>query len=420
MTHTLPLLLSPAGSFASLSAALHSGADAVYFGTTLLNMRASASNFELNQLPEVAHRAHEAGAKAYLTLNVQVYDHELETVEKVLSRAKDAGVDAVIAWDMAVIQRAREVRIPFHMSTQASIANIETALFYESLGATTVVLARECSLNQVEAMITELRRRGSALKVEIFAHGAMCVAISGRCFLSQHAFSKSGNRGECTQPCRRSYRIVDAEGELAFGVEASTLLSPKDLCTIPLIARLVRSGVNLLKIEGRNRSPDYVSTVTRVFRDALDAAALGSYDAKAVERDMQALGAVYNKKFHTGFYEAPPGGEHFTDVENSAATHKKKYLGMISKVYGKIQVFDLDMHTGTLQMGADVMIIGPRTGVQSARVVSIFNGQGEAVDSVSRGECAGIKIEPWHPVRPRDKLFVTVPSGHKGDVHGKP
>ncbi|MBU1535182.1 U32 family peptidase, partial [Myxococcota bacterium] len=385
MTQTRPLLLSPAGSFASLTAALNSGADAVYFGTTLLNMRAAASNFELNQLPEVARCAHGAGAKAYLTLNVQVYDHELETVEKVLLRAKEAGVDAVIAWDMAVVQRAREIGLPFHMSTQASIANVETALFYESLGAKTLVLARECSLNQIEAMTAELRRRGSELKIEIFAHGAMCVAISGRCFLSQHAFGKSGNRGECMQPCRRSYRIIDKEGELEFGVEASTLLSPRDLCTIPLIPRLVSSGVNLLKLEGRNRSPDYVATVTRTYRDALDRAILGNYSASDMERDMETLSAVYNKKFHTGFYDAPPTGEHFTEVENSAATHKKKYLGVITRVYGKIQVFDLELHTGTLEMGQKVMIIGPRTGVHQGEVVSIFNGAGEPVSNLTRG-----------------------------------
>ncbi len=407
--HKRPLLLAPAGSFSSLTAALAAGADAVYFGSTLFNMRATAGNFQLNQLPEVVRRTRDAGAKAFLTLNVQVYDDELGRAERVLSAAREAGVDAVIAWDPAVMERARALGLPLHVSTQASVANVETALHYERLGARTVVLARELSLDRIAGLIAELRRRGSDLAVEIFAHGAMCVAVSGRCFLSQHAFGKSGNRGECTQPCRRSWRIVDDERELEFRVEASTLLSPRDLCTLPIMERILASGVGLLKIEGRSRSPEYVSTVTGIYRRALDGAVAGTYDAAALAADMEALSTVYNKKFHTGFYERPPGPAEFTDVENSAATHRKVYLGRVTRVYGKIGVFDLEMHSGELVEGTEVLIIGPRTGVARGRAVSIQDADGRPVPSAHRGDLAGVKLDPFTPVRPKDKVFVLEP-----------
>ncbi len=407
----LPALLAPAGDLPSLSAALKSGADAVYFGTTLFNMRARAKNFEVNQLPLVVERAHHQGAKAYLTLNVQVYDGERSSMERLLDAASRAQVDALIAWDPMVLLAARERGIPLHISTQASISNLATALFYESLGAKAVVLARELSLKQVREIKQGLVLQGSSLAVEVFAHGAMCVAVSGRCFMSQAVFQQSGNRGACLQPCRRAYRITDLSGEITFDLEAHTVMSPRDLCTLPLLEQLVKAGVDLLKLEGRARSPEYVGEVTAVYREALTALGEGALTSERRAGLMARLEQVYNKSYHTGFYEGLPSGETFATLENSAATQRKRYIGRVERVYRRAGVFDLQIHTGAIAVGSTLRVIGNRVGVVDLTIVSLRNEEEAPIQRAEKGALVGVKPRTLPPLRPGDKVFQMVKQG---------
>ncbi|MGM0596586.1 MAG: U32 family peptidase [Myxococcota bacterium] len=399
-------LLAPAGNFTSLAAALKAGADSVYFGTKLLNMRARARNFELNQLKKVVERCREYGAESWLTLNIQIYDNEIETAEKVLSRAAEAGVDGVIVWDPAVISLAAKMNIPFHISTQASVANVESALFYEKLGAKAVVFARELSLESIARIKQKLQARGSNLQMECFGHGAMCVAVSGRCFLSQFMFGKSGNRGECLQPCRRSYEVKDTISGQKLKLENHTIFSPRDLCTIPVLKRIMAAGVDLLKIEGRNRSADYVFEVVSTYRKAIDAASRGELDKKKQKSLVDNLRKIYNKGFHTGFYEKPPGSLGYSREENSSGLRKKFYLGRIEKIYRKIAVNDIIIHSGQLKIGQQVLILGKTTGVEETSVTSIYDANHQSVEIAGKGQLIGVKFAGNPPLHCQDKVFV--------------
>ncbi|MDA3864816.1 MAG: U32 family peptidase [Deltaproteobacteria bacterium] len=399
-------LLAPAGNFSSLAAALKAGADSVYFGTKLLNMRARARNFELNQLKKVVERCHDYGAESWLTLNIQIYDNEIETAEKVLNSAAQAEVDGVIVWDPAVISLAAKMNIPFHISTQASVANVESALFYENLGAKAVVFARDLSLESISRIKQKLKARGSNLKMECFGHGAMCVAVSGRCFLSQFMFGQSGNRGECLQPCRRSYEVKDTISGQKLRLENHTIFSPRDLCTIPVLNQIMAAGVDLLKIEGRNRSADYVFEVVKTYRQALDAASQGKLDQKKQNRLVDNLRKIYNKGFHTGFYEKPPGPMGYSREENSSGLRKKFYLGRIDKIYRKIAVNDIIVHSGQLKTGQKVLILGKTTGVEATTVTSIYNDNHQSVEFAEKGQLVGVKFAGNPHLHCQDKVFV--------------
>src|SRR3989344_2768683 len=269
-----PELIAPAGNWPMLIAAIKAKADAVYFGVKQLNMRMTANNFELSELKKVVSECHKNKVKAYLTLNSIIYDDEIEKLKKILTEAKKAKIDAVIAWDFSVLKEANKLKIPIHLSTQASVSNYESAeYYYKKFNVESITLARELSLEQIKEIIKKIKQNKLKLKIETFIHGAMCVSISGRCFLSQEIFNKSANRGECLQPCRRLYKITDVEEGFELDLGQDYILSPKDLCAIEIIDKLIKSGINAFKIEGRNRSSEYVKVATECYREAIDAIA---------------------------------------------------------------------------------------------------------------------------------------------------
>ncbi|MFO8016441.1 MAG: peptidase U32 family protein, partial [Candidatus Woesearchaeota archaeon] len=328
-----PELLSPASDFTSLRAAIDAGADAVYFGVKGLNMRATAKNFTAAQLDRAVRQCHDNDARAYLTLNNIVYSKELGKVRKIVSEAKKAGIDAIICWDPAVIGEARKAGIPVHISTQASVSNPDSAMFYKRLGAERIIPARELNLNQIKEM-----RKKAKIEVECFVHGAMCVSISGRCFMSQHIFGRSANRGDCLQPCRRKYRVkledVEEGHELELGEDH--VMSPRDLCTLPFIEKLISAGIDAFKIEGRARSPEYVKTVTECYRSAIDAYSEGRLTRELKSDLMRKLGTVYNREFSPGFYLGKPVREWASP--ETKATEKKAYIGKVKNYYPKQSV----------------------------------------------------------------------------------
>ena len=391
-------LLSPVSDRVMLKAAIDAGADAVYFGLKNLNMRATAKNFDLEELPEVVQICHKNSVKAYLTVNSIVYTEELDELKKIISTAKQAGVDAVICWDTAVIQECRKQNIPFHISTQASVSNKEAAEFYKNLGATRIILARELSLEQIKEIIKNVD-----IEVETFIHGAMCVSVSGRCFMSQHLFKRSANRGDCIQPCRREYKIVDEENnDLILGNEY--VMSPKDLCALPFIDKLIGAGITCFKIEGRARSPEYVKTVTDCYREAIDACKKKEFSKELVDQLVAKLNSVYNRGFSRGFYFGTPTSDDFTDVHGTKATTKKVYVGCVKKFFKEQMVADILLEAGKLKVGDRIMVQGQTTGVQEQIVTSMEINH----KSIQEAEKINVGVKLNFIARENDQVFVIV------------
>ncbi len=391
-------LLSPVADRIMLKAAIDAGANSVYFGLKNLNMRATAANFSLEELPEIVKQCHASKVKAFLTLNTIIYNNELEEIKKIIKSAKEAGVDAIICWDLAVIQECKKQKIPFHVSTQASIANSESAKFYKQLGAERIVLARECTLEQIKEI-----KKNADVEIETFVHGAMCVSVSGRCFMSHHIFKKSANRGECLQPCRREYKIVDEENnELIIGNDY--VLSPKDLCALPFIDKLIEAGITAFKIEGRARSPEYVKTVTECYRQAIDAHKEGKFTKELAEKLVEKLKTVYNRGFSTGFYLGMPTGEDFTDAHGTKATQVKQYIGYVIDFYKKQGVAAIKLEAGGLKVGDRIMIQGQKTGVQEQTVESMEISN-KPVKEAGKG-LVGLKLN--FEARENDPVFLIV------------
>lgn len=369
-------LLSPAGDFPSLRAAIEAGADAVYFGLQDFNMRDSAKNFNLSDLKEIKKIC--GGVKRYLTLNTIIYDDEVQEIDKILKKAKPF-INAVICWDLSVIQLCRKHKIPFHVSTQASIANTKSAEFYKKLGAQRVILARELNLAQI-AKISKI------IPVETFIHGAMCVSVSGRCFTSQFLHCKSANRGQCLHPCRRTFTIKDEEGNEVC-LQNNKVMSAKDLCSLPFMEKLKNSGITAFKIEGRNRNPEYVSAVTKIYRKALDK----KLNEKEISDSMEELKKVYNRGFSSGFYLRTPTADDFSKSEDGEADEFKSVIGRIEYYWPKIQVAKLKMFTGVLKVGDEVYIKGDKTGIKRARVESM-QIEHSSVSQLSKGQEAGVRL----------------------------
>lgn len=366
--------MSPVGSYESLQAAIQGGADAVYFGVGKLNMRSrSAANFTHDDLPRLASIAQASGLRSYLTVNTVVYNEELDEMRQLLQAAKDAGISAIIASDFAVITAAREMGIEVHISTQCNVSNVEAVRFYAQF-ADVVVTARELSLRQV-ADITEYIRcndirgpRGELVQIEMFAHGALCMSVSGKCYLSLDNYNYSANRGACLQLCRRQYLVKDLESDLELVVDNKYIMSPKDLCTIGFLDKIVRAGVSVLKIEGRGRSADYVQTVTRCYREAVDAIADGSYSPDRIAGWTKRLKTVFNRGFWDGYYLGRTMGE-WSNRYGSQATENKVYLGRITNYYGKPRVAEARLETAEqLHVGDRIMVTGTTTGVYTATV----------------------------------------------------
>lgn len=400
--------MSPVGSYESLQAAIQGGANAIYFGVGKLNMRSrSAANFTTNDLPLIVAKAQQVGVRAYLTVNTIIYDAEIEEMHTLLDRAKEVGVNAVIASDMAAITAARERGIEVHISTQSNVSNREAIRFYARY-ADVIVAARELSLRQV-ADITQYIRdnhicgpRGELLQVELFGHGALCMSVSGKCYLSLDTMNHSANRGACMQLCRRKYRVTDAETGEELEVDGKYIMSPKDLCTIGIIDKIVHAGVSVLKIEGRGRSADYVQTVTRCYREALDAIGEGSYTQEKVQEWTRQLRTVFNRGFWEGYYMGRTMGE-WSERYGSQATENKVYLGRITNYYPRPQVAEARIETAEqLHSGDRLMATGQTTGVYSGTATELRLDR-DPVPAVQQGDI--FSFPTTTPLHRGDKLY---------------
>jgi putative protease len=403
-------LMAPAGNFESLQAALDNGADSVYFGVEQLNMRARASvNFTMEDLPEIANRCEAQNVRTYLTLNTIIYDHDLSVVKTLLAKAKAANITAVIASDQAVIAMARTIGMEVHISTQLNITNIETIKFY-SLFADTMVLSRELSLRQVKKITEQIEKEqikgpsGNLVEIEIFGHGALCMAVSGKCYLSLHSHNSSANRGACKQNCRKKYTVIDQESGFEIELDNEYMMSPKDLCTIDFLDQVIDSGIQVLKIEGRGRAPEYVATVIKTYREAIDSFYEGTFTQEKIAGWMEDLNTVYNRGFWSGYYLGQELGE-WSDVSGSMATQKKVYIGKGTHYFPKANIGEFKIEAYDIKAGDTVLITGPNTGAQEMTIESMFVND-VASDKAIKGDLCTFKI-PFR-IRMSDKLYKIV------------
>ncbi len=403
-------LMAPAGSFESMQAAIDNGADAVYFGIEQMNMRARSSiNFTLDDLPEISSRCKKHGLKTYLTLNTIVYNHDLSLIKTICNAAKEADITAVIASDQAVIGYARSIELEIHISTQLNVTNIETVKFY-SLFADVMVLSRELSLGQVKEICDGIVKEnvrgpsGELIQVEVFAHGALCMAVSGKCFISLHTHNSSANRGACKQNCRRKYKVTDLEDGHELEIDNEYIMSPKDLCTIDFLDQLLNTGVSVLKIEGRGRAPEYVATVIKCYREAIDSYHSGSYSDEKVKHWMKELDKVYNRGFWGGYYLGQELGE-WTDSSGSKATQKKVFLGKGIHYFPKIEVAHFKIESQKLSVGDKILITGPSTGSLESIVESLVVDD-KPVEIATKGDDCTFPFP--HKIRSSDKLYKLV------------
>ncbi|MCH7523798.1 MAG: U32 family peptidase [Bacteroidetes bacterium] len=403
-------LMAPAGNFESLQAAIDNGANSVYFGVEQLNMRARAStNFTLDDLEEISRRCKTKNIRTYLTLNTIIYDHDLFIVKTLIKKAKAADITAVIAMDQAVITSAREVEMEVHISTQINITNIETVKFY-SLFADTMVLSRELSLRQVKKITMQIEKdkikgpSGNLVEIEIFGHGALCMAVSGKCYMSLHSHNSSANRGACKQNCRKKYTVIDQETGFEMELDNEYIMSPKDLCTIDFLDQVVDAGIKVLKIEGRGRSPEYVANVIKCYREAINSVAKGTYNKEEVVSWMLELEKVYNRGFWNGYYLGQKLGE-WSKGSGSHATQKKVYLGKGIRFFPKAQIGEFKIEAYDISIGDKILITGITTGVKELEVKEMLVNDIKQ-DTGSKGDSVTIPL--GFRIRPSDKLYKIV------------
>ncbi len=391
-------IMAPVGSYESLSAAIQAGADAVYFGVGNLNMRSrSAANFTVEDLERIAGIAQQHGVRTYLTVNTIIYNDEIDEMHELVQAAKAAGITAIIASDMAVITNAHSIGVEVHISTQCNISNVEAVRFFAQW-ADVVVTARELPLRQV-AEITQFIRdndirgpKGELVQVEVFAHGALCMSVSGKCYLSLDEYNYSANRGACLQLCRREYLVKDVESDTELLVSGKYIMSPKDLCTIGFLDKIIRAGVRVLKIEGRGRSADYVKTVVECYKEAVQAVADGTYTQERIAGWTERLSTVFNRGFWDGYYLGRKMGE-WSERYGSQATENKVYLGKVTNYYNRPQVAEMKIETAEhLRVGEDLMVIGQTTGVYRATVEELRLGAtAQPVQEVGQGDVFSVK-----------------------------
>ncbi len=402
-------LLAPAGSFESLQTAINAGADAVYLGIGNLNMRATATiNFNLEDLKEIREITQKANTKVYVTLNTVVYNDELETIYKILEKIKEENIDAIIASDMAVITKARELGINVHISTQVSISNTPTVKFYSQF-SDRVVLARELTLDKMRQISEDIRKQniigpsGKLIELEAFIHGAMCVAVSGRCAMSLYHYNRSANRGQCVQMCRRKYKVIDVETGKEMVLDNNYVMSASDLCTIGMLPELLDAGITVLKIEGRGRNPDYVDLVVRTYKQALADLKNESYSKSKIEKYNQDLKTVYNRGQSPGFYLGRRMDEWAYGSDNKA-TKKRVHIGKVVHFYPKISVAEILIQAkDTLNLDDEYMIIGKRTGIVRGVVKNMFLDD-RKVKKAKQGDIITLKVSKR--VRTNDEFFV--------------
>jgi putative protease len=400
-------IMAPAGSYESLMAAIQGGADSVYFGVEQLNMRAgSSNNFTLEDLKTIVSICRNNNLRSYLTLNVVVYDQEIEQMRKIIDTAVECGVTAVIASDLSVINYAFSAGIEVHLSTQLNITNIEALKFY-SKWADVVVLARELNIDQVKLIYNAIREQnirgpaGELVKIEMFAHGALCMAVSGKCYLSLHENDKSANRGECYQTCRKSYIVTGKESGYELEIDNEYIMSPKDLCTIGFLDKLIEAGVRVLKIEGRARSAEYVKEVSSCYNEAVTSIAEGTFTREKTEEWRSRLATVFNRGFWDGYYLGQKIGE-WNSNYGSSATKRKLYIGKITNYFTKLNVAEIKLENGDLKRGDIILITGPTTGVVEYEIDEIRVDL-KTTDTALKGELCSIKTPDY--LRRSDKVF---------------
>jgi len=401
-------IMAPAGNFECLRAAIEGGADSVYFGVGNLNMRAhSANNFKPEDLKELTRICREAGVKSYLTLNICLYPEDLPDMRKALDKAKEAGVDAIIASDIAAIAYCRSIGLEVHISTQLSISNLEAVKFYAQF-ADVVVLARELNLDQVREISDGIVREnitgpsGNLVRIEMFAHGALCMAISGKCYLSLHTAGQSANRGECIQICRRGYGVTDLETGNELNIDNKYIMSPKDLCTIEFMDKIIGAGVRVFKIEGRARSAEYVKRTAQCYREAADAVCDGTYTPEKAAELKSRLSEVFNRGFWDGYYQGARMGQ-WSDVYGSQATRRKVYAGKVTNWFDRIGVAEITVESAPVKAGSDLMAIGSTTGVVEFKAEDI-RVEFEPVAEAPKGCKCSVKVP--EKLRRGDKVYL--------------
>ena len=407
-------IMAPAGNFECLRAAIQGGADSVYFGVGHLNMRShSANNFQPEDLSEVVRICREAGVKSYMTVNIVLYQEDLEPMRKALDAALAAGVDAIIASDMAAISYCRKIGLEVHISTQLSISNVESLRFYSQF-ADVVVLARELNLDQVKEIYETVVREnicgpsGKPVRIEMFAHGALCMAISGKCYLSLHTYGASANRGACYQICRRGYEVTDLETGNKLNIDNKYIMSPKDLCTIDFMDRIIESGVKVFKIEGRARSAEYVKRCASCYRRAADAVCDGTYSPELAASLKEELSEVFNRGFWDGYYQGAYLGQ-WSDVYGSQATLKKVYCGKVTTWFDRIGVVEIAVESAPLHIGDRAMAIGATTGVVEFSVEDMRVNL-KSADMAGKGVRCSVAVDPSlcpeGRLRRGDKIYI--------------
>jgi len=404
-------LVAPAGSHASLVAAARGGADAVYFGIEQLNMRArSSASFTADDLPGIVSTAKKYGLKSYLTLNTVVYQREIGQMKKIVDLAMRHGVSAIVASDPAVLEYCRRVGAKVHLSTQLNISNVETLEFYSGY-ADVVVLARELDLEQVAGIAGSIRKRsirgpsGELIRIEMFVHGALCMAVSGKCYLSLHTYNHSANRGDCFQVCRRGYHVFDRDREIELDIDHEYIMSPKDLKTIHFLDRIIDAGARVLKIEGRARPAEYVKTVTSCYNEALNALSDGTYTEEKIKGWDERLATVFNRGFWDGYYLGQRLGEWSTG-NGSEATREKVYVGRGTNYFDRAGVAEILVESGQLSAGDEILITGPTTGVIETIVKELRVNDIDCI-TASKGETCTIPVD--QVVRRSDRIYKYIP-----------
>ena len=400
-------IMAPVGSYDSLTAAIQGGADSVYFGIEGLNMRArSSNNFTIDDLHEIVRICNEHHIKSYLTVNTVIYDEDIPLLHRIIDAAKEAGLSAIIASDVAAMTYAREIGVEVHLSTQLNISNTEALRFYARF-ADVVVLARELNLKQVHEIYRQIvdqqitGPKGELIRIEMFAHGALCMAVSGKCYLSLHEMNASANRGACMQICRRAYSVKDKDSNIELDIENQYIMSPKDLKTIHFMNKMMDAGVRVFKIEGRARGPEYVRLVTECYKEAVRAYCNGTFDEKKVAAWDERLRSVFNRGFWDGYYLGQRLGE-WSSKYGSGATKKKVYVAKGIKYFDKIGVAEFEMESGNLKVGDEILITGPTTGAVMQTIEEIRVDL-KPVDETVKGERFSLKVN--EKIRPSDRLY---------------
>ncbi len=406
-------IMAPVGSYESLHAAINAGADATYFGVEGLNMRARSSvNFTLDDLHNIASICHENGVKSYLTVNTIIFDGDIATCHAIIDAVKQSGISAIIASDIAAITYARSIGVEVHISTQVNITNIEAVKFYAQF-ADVVVLARETNMEQVRAIYDAIREQdirgphGELVRIEMFCHGALCMAVSGKCYLSLHEMNYSANRGSCAQICRRGYTVTDRESGAQLDIENQYIMSPKDLKTIHFLNKVIDAGVRVLKIEGRARGPEYVKIAVECYNEAIEACCNGTYNDEMIADWDNRLSKIFNRGFWNGYYLGQRLGE-WSSKYGSSATRVKQYVAKGIRYFSNIGVAEFQMESGELQVGDEIIITGPTTGAIITTVEEIRVDL-KPVEKTIKGERFSIKVA--EKVRPSDRMYRWVPTG---------